>query len=127
MAKAAKAQGARVMLYVEWPRRGIEETAYTMNVYRGIAKAANTEIIPVCYAWNSVVRKSPNAPMYTVDGNHALITGSYLAACCVYFHLAGTDKTPTWRPKNVDKAVGDLCLSEARALEKRVLAKNGKV
>jgi hypothetical protein len=127
MAKAAKAKGARVLLYVEWPRRGVDETAYTMNVYRGIAKATNTEIIPVCYAWNSALKKSPKAPFYTSDGNHAQMLGSYLAACCVYFHIAGTDRTPTWRPKRIDKEVADLCLIEARSLEKRVLAKRGRV
>jgi hypothetical protein len=127
MAKAAKRGGARVLLYVEWPRRGVDETEYTMNVYRGIAKAADTEITPVCYAWNSVLSKSPNAPMWQPDGNHAMITGSYLAACCVYFQLVGTDHTPTWRPQGVDKGLGDLCMSEARVLEKRVLAKKGRV
>jgi hypothetical protein len=57
LAKTAKAHGARVLLYVEWPRRGIDETEYTMNVYRGIAKAANVEIVPVCYAWNAVLAR----------------------------------------------------------------------
>jgi hypothetical protein len=127
MATAAKTKGARVLLYVEWPRRGIDETNYTMNVYRGIAKEADTEIIPVCYAWNSVLAKSPKAPMYSDDGNHALVTGSFLAACCVYFQLAGTDRMPSWRPPNVGKLMGDLCVREAKSLEARVIAKHGKV
>lgn len=127
IAKAAKAKGARVLLYVEWPRRGVKETEYTLNVYRGIAKETNAEIIPVCYAWNSVVAKNPQAPMWTEDGNHAQMPGSFLAACCVYFHLAGTEKLPTWRPAKVDKSLADMCVNEARMLEKRVLAKQGKV
>lgn len=127
MAKAAKSKGARVMLYVEWPRRGWQETAYTMNVYRGIAREADTEIIPVCYAWNSLLAKAPDAPLWSKDGNHAQVPGSFLAACCTYFQIAGVDRTPTWRPAGVDKSLADLCLKEARALEKRVLIKRGKV
>lgn len=127
MAKAAKAKGARVLLYVEWPRRGIDETNYTMNVYRGIANAADSELVPVCYAWNSVLAKAPDAPLWSADGNHAQVPGSFLAACCVYFHVAGTDRTPTWKPDRVDAGLASLCLSEARMLEKRVLAKRGKV
>lgn len=127
MAKAAKAKKARVLLYVEWPRRGIDETNYTMNVYRGIAKAADSEIVPVCYAWNSVLAKAPAAPLWAPDGNHAQVPGSFLAAACVYFHIAGVDRTPTWHPDRMDSNLAGLCLSEARLLERRVLAKKGKV
>ena len=65
--------------------------------------------------------------MWQEDGNHAQVAGSFLAACCTYYHIAGIDRTPTWRPKNVDQSLGDLCLREAKSLEKRVLAKQGKV
>ena len=127
MARAAKAKGARVLLYVEWPRRNINETNYTLNVYRGIAQAADTEIIPVCYAWNSVVAKSNGISLWNPDGNHATMEGSYLAACCTYFHIAGTLRNPKWIPEDVDPAFAKLCVSEAKMLETRVLAKNGRV
>jgi hypothetical protein len=117
MAQAARRRKARVLLYVEWPRRGIDETEYTMNVYRGIAKASGAEIVPVCYAWNLVHRKAPQAELWTPDGNHATPAGSYVAASCVYFHIAGTRGTPTYRPRGIEAAFAQLALAASRQVE----------
>ncbi|RYG23486.1 hypothetical protein EON82_13840 [bacterium] len=114
MATGAKAKKSRVLLYVEWPRRGINETEYTMNVYRGIAKASGAEILPVAYAWNALNKRMPNAALWTGDGNHAVPNGSYLAAACVYYALAGTKSEPSFRPSGVDAAMAKAALAVAR-------------
>ncbi|AIE86116.1 hypothetical protein [Fimbriimonas ginsengisoli] len=114
MAKDALAHRARVLLYVEWPRRGVDETEYTMNVYRGIAKASGAEIVPVCYAWNWVHQKAPNAPLWNPDGNHALPSGSFVAAACLYSFIAGIKATPTYRPAGVDSTFASLALLAGR-------------
>lgn len=117
MAKAAKARGAKVLLYVEWPRRGVDETEFTMNVYKGIAKATGAEIVPVCYAWILLHNESPNIPLWNPDGNHALVAGSYLAAATVYFHIAGTKGSPKWWPSTLSPQVAQTCLAESRKTE----------
>jgi hypothetical protein len=124
MAKAAKAHGSRVLLYVEWPRRGIDETEYTINVYRGIAKAAGSELLPVCYAWNAVHAKLPHFELWMPDGNHASAGGSFIAAACVYFRISGVGRTPTFKPHSVGGSFAQVALKQCRDLEKRLPAKS---
>ncbi len=127
LAKLARLKKARVLLYVEWPRRGIDETEYTMNVYRGIARAADCEIVPVCYAWNAVLGKSPSPNLWQADGNRATPDGSFVAAACVYFHIAGVDRVPSWRPGGMDRRFCDLALGEARRVERKTLASGSRL
>jgi len=121
MAKAARARKARVLLYVEWPRRGIDETEFTMNVYRGIAKVADVEIVPVAYAWNEVLRKLPTAPLYSSDGNHATPAGSFVAAAATYLKIAGPDRNPTYRPGGIPASLAQAALEAARGARKSSL------
>lgn len=115
LAKAAKAGKARVLLYVEWPRRGIDETEFTMKVYEGLARdAGSCEIIPVCYAWNAVHARSPSTELWSGDGNHAVTNGSFIAAACTYYQIAGRDQTPTFIPEGVDPSFATLALDQAK-------------
>ena len=126
LAKAAKRQGSRVILYVEWPRRGEDETEYTLDVYRRIAKASGAEILPVAYAWNHVLRTQPNAPLWVADGNHATPEGSFIAAACVYFRIAGTSRAPIYRPTVVSAAFANRALTAARAIERKAPARKAE-
>lgn len=123
MAKAAKARGSRTLLYVEWPRRGIDETDYTLGVYRGIAKASGAELLPVCSAWDDVRAKRPALDLWSGDGNHAKPLGSYLAACCLYFRLAGVDRTPAYVPPGIPAGEARFVLERCREFEKSLIAK----
>ncbi|MCB8932369.1 MAG: hypothetical protein M9921_09025 [Fimbriimonadaceae bacterium] len=118
MAKAARTKGSRTLLYVEWPRRGVDETAFTLGVYRGIAQASGAELLPVCDAWNAVLAAEPKFELWSPDGNHALPLGSYLAACCVYFRLAGVQRTPAYVPAGLDAQKARTVLERCRAQEK---------
>jgi hypothetical protein len=118
LAQVAKAKKARVLLYVEWPRRGIDETEFTMNVYKGLARdAGGCEIIPVCYVWNAVHAKSPSTGIWSADGNHATSNGSYIAAACTYYQIAGRNRTPTFVPNGVDPSFASFALAEAKRIE----------
>ena len=117
MARLAKSKHARVLLYVEWPRKGIDETQYTMNVYRGMAKASGAEIVPVCFAWNAVHGESPKSELWMPDGNHATVLGSFVAATSVFVRIGGTEKSPTYRPTGVDAAFAKLVLEQCRLVE----------
>lgn len=122
LAQTAKAKEARVLLYAEWPRRGIDETEFTMNVYKGLARdAGGCEIIPVCYAWNAVYARSPSTPIWSADGNHATPNGSYIAAACTYYQIAGRSGTPTFVPNGVDPSFAPLALAEAKRSETAAL------
>lgn len=80
MAKEAKAKGSKVFLFAEWSRKGIDETAYIEGIYREIADATKTEVIPVGRVWDLVQKKAPSAALISSDGNHAALPGSALAA-----------------------------------------------
>jgi hypothetical protein len=98
LAKSAKGAGTRVVLFSEWPRQGVDEAEYTLDVYRRIAKAAGgAEIATVAYAWARVLQGSPQLPLWS-DGNHASARGSFLAAEVLYRWIAKDDKSaPTFR------------------------------
>ena len=115
MAQAAKRLGKRVILYVEWPRRRIDETEYTMNVYRGIAKVTGAELLPVCYVWNKVHDRLPSVELWQPDGNHATNSGSLIAAYALYFKLAGPERSPTFLPRDIDPSFAKTALAIAKS------------
>ncbi len=114
LATAARKAGARVLLYAEWPRRGWDETEYTLDVYRQIAAASKAEIVPVGRVWDRVLAASPKLELWNPDGNHASPSGSYLAACSLYSAICPKG-TPTWRPGFVPANVAARILRTARA------------
>ena len=81
LAKLAKEYEARVLLFAEWSRAGIDETPYTLGVYGAIAKAARAEIVPVCKAFDQARKKDPSLALLSSDGIHANQVGAYLASC----------------------------------------------
>jgi hypothetical protein len=97
LAKLARKAGNRALFFVEWPRRGWDESEWQMNVYRPFAKAApGAELVPVCYAWDSILKRDPNLELWVEDGNHASVIGTYLAANVFYYYLAGKSHNPGW-------------------------------
>lgn len=91
LAKLAKASGARTLLFAEWPRKGLKETAFTLDVYREIGDAAKVEIVPTGRAWNAYLAKRPEAALWQGDGNHASAMGSMLAAYTIACWIRRSD------------------------------------
>lgn len=117
-AKLAERGGARVILFAEWPRKGWDETDYILGIYRDIAKQSGAQIAPVCKAWDAVLAKQPNLPMWSKDGNHAAPLGSYLAALTLYYTIAGAGAPqPSFRPAFASSAATttllDTCARQA--------------
>lgn len=126
LARMARRVGSRTLFFVEWPRRGWDESEFQMNVYRPIAQAApGSELVPVCYAWDAILKKSPNLDLWAPDGNHASPLGTYLAANVFYYYLSGTKRSPTWSPAGVDAKLNALIHESARAAVTRVSKKVG--
>lgn len=97
LAKEARDAGIRVVLFSEWPRQGVDETAFIENVYRGIARESGAEIAPVGRVWDKVLRQAPKLQLWS-DGNHATPKGSFLAAQVLYRWITKDGKSqPTFR------------------------------
>lgn len=115
LANLALKAGSRVLLFAEWPRRGWDETDYTLGVYKVIAnEAQGAEIVIVGRVWDAYRKTSPNAPLWSSDGNHAAPLGSYLAACCLAQTIFPSAKDVVWQPANVDAAAAKQIRSLTR-------------
>jgi len=124
LTKLAKESGATTWLWAEWPRKGIDESMFTMQVYGEIARAANVGIIPVPYVFKKAILADPKLDLWNVDGNHASPLGSYLAAATIYYWLSpiGTGvREPNWIPKGLksDDAKRVIQFAKAHWAEKR--------
>lgn len=112
LAKLAVKSGAKTFLYCEWSRRGIDETAYTENVYKGIAKASGATVIPIGRIWDEVAFRDGGLDLLQPDGNHAAPGGSFLAAQAVYVWInSKRAEKPAWRPPGTSLAFANLALN----------------
>jgi hypothetical protein len=116
IARIAHGAGSRTLFFVEWPRRDWDESEFQMGVYRPIAKdAPGSELVPVCYAWDAILKKAPNLNLWAPDGNHASEMGTYLAANVFYYYLSGESRTPHWSPTSIPANVNRLIEDSAKA------------
>jgi hypothetical protein len=115
IAKVAAASGSKTLLFAEWPRRGWDETDYILGIYGEIAKASGATIAPLCRCWDVALKKQPKLDLWLGDGNHASAQGSYLAACGLYFQIAGAGGKPTWGPSFLSAADAATFRGYARA------------
>lgn len=86
----AKKNGAKVLLYVTWPREKTPEAMGTLlRTYRVLADAIGAEIVPVGLAWMAMREESPGSALYMEDGSHPTPVGTYVAASVFYSVLYG--------------------------------------
>lgn len=112
-------QGAQPMLMMTWGRR--EETSSTLNGrrmrisdydsmqnalrdgYESVATRLDLPVAPVGLAWKEVRKRFPGIKLYTSDGSHPNINGSYLASLVLYgaiFHRS--PYAVTYRPSEIE-------------------------
>jgi hypothetical protein len=95
--------GARTILYAEWPRRGWDESAYIMQHYEMISQPSGAEIASIPYVADQAI--AAKLDIWSGDGNHANLLGSYLAACTLYYWIAKPKSlVPTWAPRGLRRA-----------------------
>ena len=124
IARSARRAGSRALFFVEWPRRGWDESEFQMDIYRTIHKAApGSELVPVCYAWDAILKKAPKMDLWAADGNHASPLGTYLAANVFYYYLEGTQRSPSWSLAGLDQRTNQLVRESAKAALERKPAK----
>lgn len=117
LAKLARQHSAKPLFLAEWPRKGWDETEWIIGQYQSTSKASGVPIAPVGRAWKPVLREFPKLELWHSDGNHASVTGSYLAACGLYYALVGTKGKPTWAPKEIDAKMAGRLREHARSAQ----------
>ncbi|MBS1708259.1 MAG: hypothetical protein JSS65_06000 [Armatimonadetes bacterium] len=90
LSSTAREKGSKVYFFAEWPRRGIDETAYIEGIYREIADATKANVIPVGRVWDFVLAQQKRQDLFMGDGNHAAEAGSALAATVIARGVLGT-------------------------------------
>ena len=116
LARMALNAKSRALFFVEWPRRGWDESEFQMGVYKPIQTASKgSELVPVCYAWDSILKRDPNFDLWDPDGNHASLTGTFLASYVFYYYIAGENHTPTWVAPGVPASQVGMIRAAAKA------------
>jgi len=111
--------GATPALYMVWPSvsrrqdfKGVSES------YRRAAEAVAGMVFPVGEAWLAAWKRNPKFALYSGDGLHPTIAGSYLAALVIYGQLYG--RSPAGLPARLKLRSGtviDIPAEEGRLLQ----------
>lgn len=120
--------GATPALYMVWPsasRRqdfnGVSES------YRRAAEAVAGLVFPVGEAWLAAWQLNPKFALYSNDGLHPTITGTYLAALVIYAQLY--ERSPAGLPARLRTRSGkviDIPAEQARLLQAAAAEANEK-
>ena len=92
-AKVIRAAGARPAMYMVWP--STERSFDFPNVstsYRSAARAVSGDLYAVGDAWRKVLREHRDIKLYSNDGLHPTVAGSYLAAVVIYRQIYPGDR-----------------------------------
>lgn len=87
--RMARAKGSLPVMFPEWPRRDIDETARIYDLHVSIAKKQPACVAPIPQAWDLSFTRYPSLLLHADDGNHSNITGAYLAALVLYATITG--------------------------------------
>lgn len=80
LVRRARAGGARVILFAEWPRAGIDESVRIVATYAAIAARQPACLPPVPEAFDEALKANPTVALHNADGNHSSPAGAFLAA-----------------------------------------------
>ena len=71
-----------------WPQAGLSGypamQAALDQGYEDLSAAQRVPVAPVGWAWWTLLRQEPAAPLWEGDGSHPSAEGTYLAACVFY-------------------------------------------
>lgn len=93
------AVGAETVLFMTWGHRdgslaeGVggynAESAAIEKAYVALGEELEVAIAPVGVAWWYAMQSAPGLQLWSEDGNHATLEGSYLAASVLYYAILG--------------------------------------
>lgn len=116
-----KAKNAKMCMYAVWPS-GDRSFDFT-NVLRSYEIAADTTksiLLPAGFAWKKAFDERKDFPLYSMDGFHPTIHGSFLSAMVIYAVLFKKDNFDFVTHKHVPSkyiTANDLQLMKRVALE----------
>lgn len=127
-AQEIRRAGARPALYMVWPsisrRQDFDGVAES---YRQAAEDAGGLLFPVGEAWRAAWRHDPKLKLYSPDGLHPTVAGSYLAALVIYERLY--EKTVVGLPSKLKLRSGaeiELPGEQARLMQEAAAETNRK-
>jgi len=86
--RTARAVNAVPVLFPEWPRRGVAETATIYDLHASIAQREPACVAPVGQAWDLALARQPSLVLHAADGNHSAPAGAFLAAVIIAATIA---------------------------------------
>jgi hypothetical protein len=121
-ASIIEASGGRPALYMVWPTADrLDDFPRSSASYRQAAAAVHGLLFPVGDAWRAAWRRDSAVQLYSADGLHPSIAGSYLAALVIVQTLTG--RSPLGMPDTVALASGArIVLPRATAMVLRAAA-----
>lgn len=120
--------GARPALYMVWPatnRKG--DFAGVAESYKQAAAETQGLLFPAGEAWRAAWRRDPKLALYSTDGLHPTLAGTYLAALTIYAQLYA--HTPVGLPASFNLRSGmkiEIPLDQARLLQEAAAEANQK-
>lgn len=89
-ATLAESVGARVALLMVWPESNRPAARDSVRMsYTNAAAAVDGILVPAGEAWRAAWRRDPALELYSSDGFHPALMGSYLAALSLFEQLYG--------------------------------------
>jgi hypothetical protein len=111
--------GARPALYMVWPSAGRrQDFGGVSDSYRLAARDVEGLLLPAGEAWRNVKKRAPGLGLYSSDGLHPTVAGTYLAGSVMYAEFYG--RSPLGLPARLTLASGaavDLPPGDARLLQ----------
>jgi len=83
--RRVRTQGARPILFPEWPRRGNKlEGIRVHNLHLSISSREPACVAPIGLAWDESLATYPSIGLHAPDGNHSNLAGALLTAYVIY-------------------------------------------
>ena len=118
--------GAKPAVYMVWPsaaRR--QDFGGVSDSYRMAARGIGAALLPAGEAWRIAEKKAPRLKLYSEDGLHPTVAGSYLAAAVIYARLFG--RSPIGLPARLTLRSGatvEVPSEDARLLQEAAAKAN---
>lgn len=90
LVRLSREQGAKAVLFAEWPRRGINESARIYETYASIARVQPACLPPIPQAFDLAIARHPDLVLHEADGNHSAPAGAFLAAVLLFMAIDAT-------------------------------------
>lgn len=100
-----RAAGGTPAFYAVWPMRSrIDDFDRASESYRLAAREVDGTLLPAGEAWRAAWRADPDLPLYSPDGLHPSVTGTYAAALVIYAKILG--RSPVGAPATLNLRTG---------------------